>query len=1799
MSNCNCHTSPNRDGSGRLQRYLVALDPSYAKIDSRNIEDLLVFIRKYANQVRFFDIPGSSGDNTPDDITQLSWSEFFRRDLAVTAASIMLTDVTAFKTEYEENRAELEMATTPHHFGNLFDPILGMAAKLDSWLSLAIPGYPLHTDLLRIIQSGLKPAMKKIQAYEEAYRLIDAKHPLKLDYTPIQNDSTWGLTEEIVPDASIYTGISLEDKMLNAMLYVDDVFNTFYGIMSSITEDGEKYLALALEQYPRHQPHMTLFIAFLRLFSIVQEQMNGVTGRMLNFYYRDVLRLEEKPSIPDRVHIVFELAKDVFQYDVAAGTSLNGGVDKSNKKQVYKTNTDLVVNQAKVKELKTIFIDKSADEKTIQQIYARPVANSADGLGAPFKTDKPKWPTFGKGRRKREERPKNICNEIEVKIENKLAIAPALTGFAIASPQLLLQGGNRIIALELNIDAEKMPPLKTTSISLTGEKGWLNITESTLTDSQKQQLITIFKDGGDLSTVMPETSGCFFDTGTMSFYVYLPVGEKAILAYDSKLHADYKFITTQPVMQVLLGPVLDFDATMYESLRMVNMSLAVRVGSVFSATQPAFNLTGQILDAQTNQPIKKPVGADANWIVGVYEAGSKPVKYAVADVNGNYTISTSVGKVLMFGVTSGYKAKIVKVADENPINISLAAGEGTEAFDYSLLGVPSFFDGLKQLDVQNDDGPVNPAKPFDPFTAYPKKGSALYIGSNEIFNKPIQQLSVHIKHLSEEADAIFDLAGVGANSETSVVPDIYKLSVLQNKSWTPLVDKGGTDFSEGQLSQNVIRYRKDNAGNTVPIYELQRTPISNEETLSETTVKGYIQIQNNYFPGRTKDNGVRASVISSNSGSDLFQIMTTLAVYFKIKEISVSYYSRLGQLEQGIDQLFHVYPFGVVETYVNKSAQQEIAGVKGEVTEVVVTGGTPVKFNSKEFEKADQAADYLLVQADNKLLPQYTWKSDYAAFNQEPAQPLPNEQVPVKVNANGNKATGNTRFNFENIVAYASGARSLNPGNNQYSGSIQEEGMLFIGLENLEPLQSVSILFQFADGSAEDEDQDPPEIHWSYLTNNEWRPMSGESIVSDGTYGFQTTGIVKIDVPEDITTNNTIITGGLVWFMASVAKNANRIPMLVDVVTQAVEATFEDNDNDQSHFDDALPAGTISKLTVAVAEVSKVSQPFASFDGKPEETGKEYYMRVSERLRHKGRAINAWDYEHLVLDRFPSIYKVKALNHLDPECLCRNTSVAVAATPAEENNNPVVTKLEGAYNSDGFINEADTQALKDAVGKITAGNVTAAEIIVNVITPAEISMAEKVGEKIKDFLVSSGIKAGSISLTTKPGTERTYGLSITEKATAKAAAAGDNIIATYTLVYARAGLDAASKAKTIEAALKTKSDVQFSADVQLFYLKPEEKETAEGILKEIDSEFSKAGVPGTQYKLSAVTGSSGTGLITITAPVVIPEPVPVTKSICCGPQIAPGHVLVVPIANLKNRNTINPLQPKTGRRTLLEIEAYLQKRTSPFVKVHAKNPVYEQVITVFRVKFYTGTDKGYYLKKLNEEIVHFLTPWAFDETADVRFGGEIYSSSIINFIEERPYVDFITDFYMLACVDACCPPVQVKKERDPYQEEQTPAEILSQFCNCQSFEELLQSGFDGLVVARPSTPRSILVSVPQHIIIPYEEPQRDSECEKRKKQKTLGPVKAEAAAEEAIKPVAIKTEKNTPAKPAAAPVTAPVAEKELPKDSKESVAKKTTVPVKPAAAKAAVAKPAVAKPVAAKTAVAKKAAPKPKKKTNK
>jgi hypothetical protein len=350
------------------------------------------------------------------------------------------------------------------------------------------------------------------------------------------------------------------------------------------------------------------------------------------------------------------------------------------------------------------------------------------------------------------------------------------------------------------------------------------------------------------------------------------------------------------------------------------------------------------------------------------------------------------------------------------------------------------------------------------------------------------------------------------------------------------------------------------------------------------------------------------------------------------------------------------------------------------------------------------------------------------------------------------------------------------------------EGNLYIGLEGLVPSQIISLLFKVAEGSA-DPELLGPKISWSYLSNNQWKDLTPDRILTESTNDLATTGIITFDIPKDATTGNTILNGSLHWLKASVQSNILGVCDLIDIRSQAITATFTNSDNDPHHLAASLAAGAVKELETSDAAIKKVQQPYASFNGKMQEAGDYFYMRVSERLRHKHRAITIWDYEHLVLDKFPSVYKVKCLNHT--------------------------------------INKKP----------------------------------EKTGD-----------------------------------------------------------------------------------------------------------------IP--KYS-----------------------------------ELAPGHITLLIISNLRNKNAVNPLRPKTSLITLKEIQQFITQINPPCSELHVVNPFFEEIKLHFNVRFLPGYDSGFYRSKLEEDLKQFLAPWAYN-AVDVVIGGKIHSSVIINFIEEREYVDFVACFKM-------------------------------------------------------------------------------------------------------------------------------------------------------------------------------------------
>jgi len=151
---------------------------------------------------------------------------------------------------------------------------------------------------------------------------------------------------------------------------------------------------------------------------------------------------------------------------------------------------------------------------------------------------------------------------------------------------------------------------------------------------------------------------------------------------------------------------------------------------------------------------------------------------------------------------------------------------------------------------------------------------------------------------------------------------------------------------------------------------------------------------------------------------------------------------------------------------------------------------------------------------------------------------------------------------------------------------------------------------------------------------------------------------------------------------------------------------------------------------------------------------------------------------------------------------------------------------------------------------------------------------------------------------------------------------------------------------------------------------------------------------------------------------IILEAFPKVHKVKCIPHakedrwLSPGNVLIVIIPDLRNKNAMDLLQPKVNADTISRITSYVQKRTGMQVKLKVKNPCYQKIQLDFKVKFYDKYEFNYYSEQLKQELIQFLSPWAFKANYDISFGGKVYKSVVLDFVEEREYVDYITDFRM-------------------------------------------------------------------------------------------------------------------------------------------------------------------------------------------
>lgn len=168
---------------------------------------------------------------------------------------------------------------------------------------------------------------------------------------------------------------------------------------------------------------------------------------------------------------------------------------------------------------------------------------------------------------------------------------------------------------------------------------------------------------------------------------------------------------------------------------------------------------------------------------------------------------------------------------------------------------------------------------------------------------------------------------------------------------------------------------------------------------------------------------------------------------------------------------------------------------------------------------------------------------------------------------------------------------------------------------------------------------------WYYNNQSQWSSLA--AMVQDDTVGLSVSNLWRAQLPDDIQPGgDDALEPEYYWIKGTLhdgnALSSEEMPKLRAVLGNAITATLNvEQEIDDSHFAQPLPANTISQLVTPIAAISDIRQPLPSEGGKPRETDSALLQRAATRIAHRQRAITWNNMRSLLMEHYPQIFDVR------------------------------------------------------------------------------------------------------------------------------------------------------------------------------------------------------------------------------------------------------------------------------------------------------------------------------------------------------------------------------------------------------------------------------------------------------------------------------------------------------------------------------------------------------------------------------
>ena len=1055
------------DGTSQRDREPAAFEAGHFDIDEHRFADLLAMGAEFAKVMKYYNLHNRIEGN---------WGELLNTDEAVVMAVIISIDLKQIESNFDKIAANHKIELLRH--------TLHLAREINRWLlrlstSQHESGELLAHKLATVIRDKLAPQLHNIYAIEQL-----AGIPwVELDSTPFAD--VWGLNADARGITRTRATIDLLSDGRDIKEQLRESIQISVNSIAFLQSTAAACLQQSLESQ-QHEPSVGLFITFLKLYEKAQKRLNRFTLRHLDFYYRQILKADNRHEVAKSYYLLIEGRGGSEPLLIDQGTRFNAGQDAELNDIIYTADDALLVSDARLETLATLYLEKD------------PMISPESELGfvTRVKQDWPPVPAASSGTDTTRERPVSwTLFGAETRDGAQGSTSDARIGFSVASEVLLLEQGIRKIDMAIELES----------------------------------VVKI-----DFDSQIVELEGC-------------------------KSEEEFKKQFGRLFMHCLLQPAGSLESAYRETI-------TAKAASLLSPklAQDVDELLNEDMQGLFYKFFKKAFYIDLTTPDGWFEAKNyyvQPLASGSQEGESGFRITLELGQEV--APITAYDADLhgSKLQTDLPVLRCRINPQGNfccySAFHdllVSRLQINVDVSDVRNLQVYNQHGQLDPSKPFNPFGPSPGGNAYLVFGNYELARKRLQQLKVDLdwSELPTTAGGFEDFYQGYDNAYGN---NSFKVafSALVDGRWLP---------EDASLRKRFNLFETHTESNRVGAHKAIK--IKSLEYVKPIQAK--VAESDYRFDLKTRKGFFRLSLVAPESGfghGEYGGLMTrTLTANVKLKKskqesipnapytpglngISLSYRASTtlypsraaNSVSASAEKIFHLHPFG---------------------TEIV-------------YPPSPQRACY--------LLPRY-----------------------------------------------------------------EHEGNLFLGLSGENVAGPLNLLFHLSKDQAQATSWERPDFDWFYLAHNRWCELKPHQILADSTHGFLASGVVKLNIPAEISKGNSVMPGDYYWLRVSVRQGASAFPSCYSIWPHAIKVSHKTKEK-QVIDADVEPLTKWSPV-VPIPGVASIKPAYPAFGGRQAESDKQLRLRISERLRHKNRASMPWDYEQLILEHFPKIIKVKCFNSM-------------------------------------------------------------------------------------------------------------------------------------------------------------------------------------------------------------------------------------------------------------------------------------------------------------------------------------------------------------------------------------------------------------------------------------------------------------------------------------------------------------------------------------------------------------------------